>query len=147
MLQAGDAEMYEPRPASYADFVRVMGGDPPVRIAIIGAVALMAVIHHANRSRKALNRLSRDPEARPVRIAFSLYDRIRTGELPAWHCLLCEQTFHGQGDLCALAVTDHPGDTADKPSLTAFVCLSCDSVGVEDTERRIYAALNLTKPN
>jgi hypothetical protein len=118
-----------------------------VRILIVGAVALMAVVLDANRSRKATNRFTRDPETRPLRLAFGVYDRIRTGELDTWHCLLCDQTFHGLDDLSALAVTDHPGDTANKPALTALVCNSCDSVSVEDTERRIYAALNLTKPN
>lgn len=133
---------HEPKPATPADIQRVFTLPGNARLSIIGAGALTLMILDAGH-RDGGQELSRRPEMRPVRLAFSIHDRIRTGELPTWTCSLCERQRQGLAQLSLLAVIDHEGDTAKDPSLTALVCMPCDNVSEEDTVRRVREVFGL----
>jgi hypothetical protein len=79
------------------------------------------------------------------RLAFSMWDRIRTGEHDPWECALCAKNYTGLPMLSVFAMIDHPrsAPVPTKPALMALVCQTCDSVSTEETERRINEMLGV----
>lgn len=133
----------DPKPANSDQIEQVLTSGGQVRLTVVGAALLLATILAAGRAKAATDLFARQPALRPLRLAFSVYDRIRTGELPAWTCALCERQRRGLQQLSVLAVIDHLDDHADKPALTGLVCVACDSVSEAQTVRRLHEVFGL----
>lgn len=112
----------------------------PVNVAVVGAALVVPLMMRAGSTDAA-----KTPEMRHVRLAFMAWDRIRTGELRRWPCLLCAAERSELQGLSCLAVIDRVADKLQpsKPALVAMVCGACDSVSSDDTRRRIEASLGL----
>jgi hypothetical protein len=85
------------------------------------------------------------PQYRPVRMAFSMYDRICTGEIDPWQCFLCARPFSGLERLSVLAFIEGTlGEPArSKPAIVSPICQACDSVSTEHTLQRVRRAFGL----
>ena len=57
--------------------------------------------------------------------AFMARDRIRTGELNPWTCVLCERDYSGLQTLSVLGVIDDPREAPrkNKPAVVTLVCV------------------------
>ena len=131
----------DPRRATAADVSRVIVAGREVRVMVIGAGTLFAQIRAALRNPR--HPLMRGREGRPMRLAFGVFDRIRTGEIPVWGCALCAQGYEGLGDLSCIGVADHEGDRPEQGALIAVVCGACDQISSQDTIRRLHQMFGL----
>jgi hypothetical protein len=85
------------------------------------------------------------PERHAFRLAFQMFDRMRTGEIEPWSCALCAREHAGLRWVSVLAVIECAlGDsTLKKPGIVAPICQACDSASTAETVRRIQAAFGL----
>jgi hypothetical protein len=76
--------------------------------------------------------------------AFSVFDRVRTGELAPWHCFLCARELYGTPRLSVLAFIERTlGEPVPtKPALVSPICRFCDSTNTEETRRRVDEELD-----
>jgi hypothetical protein len=85
------------------------------------------------------------PERHAFRLAFQIFDRMRTGEIEPWACALCGREHAGLRWVSVLAVIERAlGEpTPKKRGLVAPICLGCDSTSTEETMRRIQSMFGL----
>jgi hypothetical protein len=111
----------------------------PINVHLMGAAAIIASVTSLSFDQFVI------PERHALRLAFQMLDRIRTGEIEPWRCVLCGKEFSGLPELSVMAVIERAlGDpTPKKPGITAPICHACDSVSAEETKRRVQAAFGL----
>lgn len=114
------------------------GGNQPVLTTLVPVAAVLDAIFLSG----ALMAKEATHERHVLRYAFMAFDRIRTGEVAAWHCTLCERRKNrGLRKLAKLGVIQHAiGDPVpSKPAVVALICKACDSDD-DELERRICKA-------
>jgi hypothetical protein len=114
----------------------------PINLYLIGSGIILPTLLPLSDDERAT------PQYRPVRMVFSVFDRIRTGEIAPWQCFLCAREFYGPADLSVLAFIERTlGEPLrTKPALITPICHSCDSVSTEETRRRVEEAFGLWQP-
>jgi hypothetical protein len=121
--------------------LRRLGGvdaGTPMSVALVGAGLITQAAQSGALEAKLLAKEA-TTERHLYRLAFSMWDRIRTGEHNPWECTLCAKHYTGLAMLSVFALIDHPrsAPVETKPALMALVCQACDSVSMEETTRRI----------
>ena len=82
------------------------------------------------------------PQHRLLRLAFGVWDRIRTGETIG-RCGLCE-TRHGvRGFSCYAVIERARGVSRDKPAVVLPICHQCDSISTQETQRRVCELISI----
>jgi hypothetical protein len=124
-----------------AGAMRRLGGadaGTPMAIALFGA-GLIPLELAAGTLEAKLMAKEATTERHLYRFAFSMWDRIRTGEHSPWQCSLCAKEYAGLPMLSVFALIDHPyaPPLPNKPGVMALVCQTCDSISTEETQRRL----------
>lgn len=111
----------------------------PINVNLFGAAAIIGEARS-----KSFNELM-VPEMHAFRLAFQMFDRMRTGEIEAWRCTLCGLEYRGLSRVSVMAVIERAlGDpTPKKPGIVAPICQDCDSASTQETVRSIQAAFGL----
>lgn len=113
----------------------------PINIYAIGAGMVAAMMHTVSH-----DTLRRDPAHRPWRLAFGIYDRIRTGEMKSWQCFLCQRPYSGLSRLSCFYIIDRvPAAKANQAAILP-ICHACDSISIEETRRLVVAAFPMSSP-
>lgn len=115
--------------------------DRPINVWTVGAGMVVAMMHTIPHEV-----LRRDPGHRPWRLAFGIYDRIRTGEMKNWTCFLCRRPRPGLKDLSCFGIIDRVPASQTNEAVILPICHSCDSVSSEETQRRMLEAFPLGPP-
>jgi hypothetical protein len=102
----------------------------PISLALVGAGLIMPTV-----TAMPLDELMK-PQHRALRLAFGVFDRIRTGEIEG-RCGLCSTRYNVQGFSCYAVIERARGTSRKKPALTLPICHSCDSVSTQETQRRV----------
>jgi hypothetical protein len=120
---------------------KLIAKDQPVNVYLIGAGIILHRILSIPKDQLM------EPQYRPVRLAFSMFDRIRTGEITPWQCFLCAREFHGLAGLSVFALIERTlGDPLPtKPAMVMPICATCDGVSTEETRRRVEQVYGLSK--
>ena len=124
------------RIASNADIRALLGEQgTPINVNLFGAVAIYLIARS-----ETFEQFMR-PERHAFRLAFQMLDRIRTGEIEPWQCLLCGHEYSGAPSVSTMTVIERAlGDpTPDKPGIVAPICHACDSISTEETTRKVQA--------
>jgi hypothetical protein len=83
-------------------------------------------------------------EYRPMRLAFSTYDRIRTGEIgPSWQCSVCARERRGEPAAIVVVEQALPPPAPNKPAVSCAFCTECEPLGEEKIKRRIFEAFGV----
>jgi hypothetical protein len=110
----------------------------PINVSLLGSAAILREVatHTAEEMMT--------PERQPLRYAFTTLDRIRTGEIDPWTCILCGRDFRGLRELSVMAVIQRTlgAPVANKPAAISPICHSCDSVS-EETQRKVQRMFGL----
>jgi hypothetical protein len=111
----------------------------PVNVHLFGATAIYLIARS-----EPFDQFMR-PERHALRLAFQMLDRIRTGEIEAWQCFLCDAWREGMPAVSVMAVIERAlGDpNPDKPGIVAPICHACDSIIPEETTRKVQAVFRL----
>jgi hypothetical protein len=110
----------------------------PMSVMLLGAGLITQAAQNGTLKAKLFTKKA-TTERHLFRNAFSIWDRIRTGEHNPWQCSLCARDYSGLQMLSVLAMIEQArGDPVpSKPAVMALVCQSCDSVSTQETQRRI----------
>lgn len=111
--------------------------DQPFNVALVGSALILAKVL----SRDLLE--TPEPLGRPLRLAFGIWDRIRTGEMPTWSCALCAAKRSGLSTLSCFGIIDQLGSAGSYPAVIMPICQVCDSISTEETHRRVTAMFPL----
>jgi hypothetical protein len=111
----------------------------PINVNLFGAAAIQREVLS-----QTFEELTK-PERHALRLAFQVFDRMRTGEIEPWACTLCGREHRGLRRVSALAVIERAvGDpTPQKPGIVAPICHGCDSISTEETLRQIQSLFGL----
>jgi hypothetical protein len=114
----------------------------PVSVMLIGAGL---VAEEVNSGGKRLLSRQNSTEVHACRLAFGIWDRIRTGECATWQCTLCRKAYRGLSSLSVFALADDPRQppAENKHGVMALVCQRCDSVSPDETMRGVDKAFHL----
>lgn len=84
-------------------------------------------------------------EIHAYRLAFGIWDRIRTGEYNPWQCSLCAKSYRGLALLSVFALIDDPRKppAKDKPGVMALVCHDCDCISTAETKLKVEKRFGL----
>jgi hypothetical protein len=111
----------------------------PINVNLFGAAAILREI-----CSRTFDELIA-PERHAFRLAFQVFDRMRTGEIEPWQCALCGGEHAGLRRLSVMAIIERAlGDPIPKkPGIVAPICHACDSVSTEETLRQIQSRFGL----
>jgi hypothetical protein len=109
-----------------------------LNVHLIGAATIVPTLLPFLCTEEFMNR-----QHRPMRLAFSVFDRINTGEMAPWQCFSCGRDFCGLEKLSALAVIERKAGepVPTKPAIVMPVCRSCDSSEPGETRRQLEEEL------
>lgn len=118
--------------------IQAMFGSPgePMSMALVGAGLIVPYIASV-----PLDEIMQ-PQHRALRVAFAIFDRIRTGEVEGI-CFLCDARRDWRGFSCYAVVERARGMSRDKPAMVLPICHQCDSISTQETQRRIAERLPL----
>jgi hypothetical protein len=102
----------------------------PISVALLGAGLITQAAESGALEAKLLAKEA-STERHLYRLAFSMWDRIRTGEHDPWECALCAKNYTGLPMLSVFAMIDHPrsAPVPTKPALMALpaACFPAES--------------------
>jgi hypothetical protein len=79
-------------------------------------------------------------DERVLLLRSEITNRIHTGDIETWDCLLCGMKFSGLSDVSVMAAVV---GTKTGIGVIAPICHACDSVNADETARRVRAEFGL----
>jgi hypothetical protein len=123
-----------------AEVRALLAAGEPINVNLFGAAAI-----HREVCWRTFDDLMA-PERHAFRLAFQVFDRMRTGEIEPWQCTLCGGEHAGLRRLSVMAVIERTrGEpTPEKPGLVAPICQACDGISTAETTRRLHSMFGLS---